>query len=164
MNNKLKRLINSFRYAFHGIGNCIRYERNFRIHMVVALYVIAAAVAMQVSRVEFCVLVLTIGNVLVMEMLNTAVEKTVDLSKTGINHTAKIAKDVAAGAVLVSAIISIVIGAALLLRWDRLLTLLGMLTAGPFLWIALVISAVLAIWFIFAFPDLEERTVKKERE
>lgn len=149
MSCKLKSLADSFRFAMQGVWHCIRRERNFRIHMVAAAYVVALAVWLGLDRLPFAVLFLTISNVLVMEMLNTAIEALVDLTSPEVHPLARIAKDVAAGAVLVSAAVSVVVGVSLLWRPDQLLYLAGELLASPVSYLLLAGSVCAALWFIF---------------
>ena len=103
-------LIDSFNYAFEGIIHVLRTQRNLRIHFVVAIAVIAAAVALGVQRLELIALLLAIAFVLIAEMINTAIEGAIDVSTTSFDPNAKLAKDVAAGAVLIASITAVAIG------------------------------------------------------
>lgn len=100
----------SFHYAFAGIGYCLRTQRNFRIHMLAALLVGVVGGLLGLSGVEWAVLALTVTMVLAAEMVNTVIEAAVDLASPSIHPLAKTAKDVAAGAVLVTALGAVVIG------------------------------------------------------
>lgn len=111
----LKRLGKSFKYAFTGIFKAYKTEQNLVIHTIAAILVLILSFYLKVSSIEFCILVLVIGLVLVMEMVNTAIEYTVDMAMPNIHPLAKIAKDVASGAVLISAFVSIVVGLIILL-------------------------------------------------
>ena len=95
-------LLDSFNYAFEGIIHVLRTQRNLRIHFVIAIVVIAAAAALGVDRLELISLLLAIAFVLVAEMVNSAIEGAIDVSTTSFDPNAKLAKDVAAGAVLIS--------------------------------------------------------------
>ncbi|MDC2863366.1 MULTISPECIES: diacylglycerol kinase family protein [unclassified Bacillus (in: firmicutes)] len=108
---KKGKLINSFRYAFAGIFFCLRYERNVQIHCLAACVVSFFGFYFHVTKTEWLILILTIGIVFALEIVNTAVEKAVDLVTMDVKPLAKIAKDAAAGAVLVFSIIAVVIGA-----------------------------------------------------
>lgn len=108
--------IKSFRYAFRGIVYCIKSERNMRIHTVASLYVLLFARFFYLSLEKFLILLLTISAVLAAEMVNTATEELSDLSAEDYNPMARIAKDVAAGAVLITAIFAVVIG--IFIFWD----------------------------------------------
>jgi diacylglycerol kinase len=100
----------SFHYAFAGIAYCLRTQRNFRIHMLAAVLVGIVGGLLGLSGVEWAVLALTVTMVLAAEMVNTVVEAAVDLASPGLHPLAKTAKDVAAGAVLVTALGAVVIG------------------------------------------------------
>jgi len=100
----------SFNYAIEGVVHALRAQRNVRIHLVIAVIVLIASLFFRISRFEFIAIVFAIGLVLASELGNTAVEATVDLATDGYNPLAKIAKDVAAAAVLISAITAVVIG------------------------------------------------------
>jgi diacylglycerol kinase (ATP) len=103
-------LIDSFNYAIEGLIHVLRTHRNMRIHFAVAIAVLVAAVWKGVNRFELIALLLAITFVLVAEMINSAIEQTIDLSTTSFDPLAKLAKDIAAGAVLIAAINAIAIG------------------------------------------------------
>ena len=106
----LKRLIFGFGYAGRGIFSAFKSEQNFTIEIVFAIMAIIMGFVLKISMVEFAIIVLTIAVVLSFELVNTAIEYTVDMAMPEIHPLAKVAKDVSAGAVLVSAITSIIIG------------------------------------------------------
>ena len=103
-------LLDSFNYAFEGIIHVLRTQRNLRLHFLAAILVFAAAIARGVSRLQLIALVLAIAFVLVAEMLNTALEGVIDLSTTSFDPHAKLAKDIAAGAVLIASIAALGVG------------------------------------------------------
>ena len=105
-----KSLLESFNFAFEGIIHVVRYERNLRIHFLIAVGVIIAAVGFDVTRMELIALLLAIAFVLIAEMLNSALEAVVDLVTPSVEPLAKIAKDVAAGAVLIATVTAVAIG------------------------------------------------------
>ncbi|MFN4065880.1 MAG: diacylglycerol kinase [Thermosynechococcus sp.] len=108
-------LLNSFRYAWAGIVYAFQTQRNFRIHTAVGLSAIALSGLLKLPPVEVAVIVLTIGLVMGLELLNTALEAVVDLTVGKEYHDlARIAKDCAAGAVLLSAIAAVGVAMALL--------------------------------------------------
>jgi undecaprenol kinase len=107
---KKQKLLKSFKHAFLGILFCLRSERNMQIHATATVLVLLIGTYVQVTKMEWLVLLLTIGGVLSLEMVNTALEKTVDLATAERHPLAKIAKDAAAGAVLVFSCIAVVIG------------------------------------------------------
>ena len=100
----------------------MRTQRNTRIHLAVAVAVAGLGLWLDLAPIQWAVLVLTIGVVLVSEMLNTVAETLVDLVSPGYHPLARVVKDVTAGAVLLAAIISIVVGLLVLgpPLWERL--------------------------------------------
>ena len=103
-------LLDSFNYAFEGIVHVLRTQRNLRIHFLIAIVVIAAAAALGVGRLELIALLLAIAFVLVAEMVNSAIEGAIDVSTTSFDPNAKLAKDVAAGAVLIASVTALAVG------------------------------------------------------
>ena len=110
MRKKRKKLRNSFKYAFEGIGEAWKTEQNLKIHFVIMALVIIAGFMFKISAMEWIVCLLLFAIVISLELINTAIETTVDIAMPDINEKAKYAKDIAAGAVLFSAIISVIIG------------------------------------------------------
>jgi len=106
----MRRLIKSFGYALSGIIYTIKTQLNFRIHLVALLLAGTAGWYFKLSSSEWLALVLTVGLVLVAELLNTAIELLVDLVSPEYNAVAGKVKDIAAGAVLVAAIIALFTG------------------------------------------------------
>lgn len=100
----------SFKYAIEGIFHNIKTQPNFRFHLFAIICVCFAGYFLSVSYLEWLVLIFTFNMVLVSEMVNTSIEAMVDLITLEKHKNAKIAKDVSAGMVLVSAIFSIIIG------------------------------------------------------
>lgn len=107
--NKRKRTI-GFSFAWEGLWSGMRSEKNFIIHLIVAVLVVIAGFIFQLALVEWAIIVMTIGLVLIAEIFNTAVEKMIDYMKPEISPQAKVIKDIAAGGVLVSAFFSVIIG------------------------------------------------------
>jgi len=103
-------LLDSFNYAFEGIIHVLRTQRNLRIHFAIAIGVIAAAAALDVERIELIALLLAIAFVLVAEMVNSAIEGAIDVSTTSFDPNAKLAKDIAAGAVLIASVTALAVG------------------------------------------------------
>ena len=103
-------LFTSFRYAWAGILYATRTQRNFRIHLVIGLVALSLGIILHISALEAAIVAVTISAVLVMELMNTALESVVDLTVGQTYHElAKIAKDCAAGAVLISAIAALLV-------------------------------------------------------
>jgi diacylglycerol kinase (ATP) len=103
-------ILESFNYAFEGIIHVLRTQRNMRIHFVVAGVVLVVAFAAGVSNYELIALLLAISFVLIAEMINTAIESTIDVATTSFDPHAKLAKDIAAGAVLIATVNAVVVG------------------------------------------------------
>ena len=103
-------LLDSFNYAFEGIIHVLRTQRNMRIHFMVAAGVLIAAVSIGVTRLELIALLVAIAFVMFAEMINTAIEGAVDVSTTSFDPNAKLAKDIAAGAVLIATITAVAVG------------------------------------------------------
>lgn len=97
-------------YAWNGLVTLIKTEKNFQIHLTVSIFVIIINVILQLSVIEWTIILLTIGSVLITEAFNTTVELTIDYVKPEFHPQAKIIKDIAAGAVLLAASISVIIG------------------------------------------------------
>ncbi len=100
----------SFKYALAGIKYAFCTQPNFRIHITIALLVILGAALLQVPRLEWLILLFTISLVVVAEMINTSLESMTDLIEEKYHQNAKVAKDVSAGMVLITAISSVLIG------------------------------------------------------
>ncbi len=103
-------VLESFNVAFEGIIHVLRTQRNMRIHFLIAVAVMIAALAFDVSKIELIVLLISISFVLIAEMVNTAVEAAVDIASTSFDPMAKLAKDIAAGAVLIAAVNAVAVG------------------------------------------------------
>jgi diacylglycerol kinase len=104
----------SFRYAAEGFWYALRSQRNLRIHMTVGSLVLLLAYWLNLGWLEWAVIVLLIGLVLAAELINTVVEAVVDLVTAEYHPLAKIAKDVAAAAVLTVSVTSVAVGLCLL--------------------------------------------------
>jgi len=103
-------LFESFNYAAEGVIHALRTQRNLWIHFAIAVGVLIAALAFGVSKIELMVLLLAITFVLVAELVNTAIEAAVDVASTSFDPMAKLAKDIAAGAVLIAALNALAVG------------------------------------------------------
>lgn len=107
---RLGPLIAAFGYALQGVGHLLRTQRNAQIHCLVGACAVALGAALRIERWEWLALVLTIALVLAAEGMNTAVEAAVDLATTARHPLAKVAKDVAAGTVLICAVAAVIVG------------------------------------------------------
>lgn len=107
---KDKKLINSFKYAFTGIFSALKTERNLKIHISIATLVIIFGIILKISKIEWLICLICIMTVISSELINTAIETTVDIAMPNENELAKRAKDIGAASVLVLAITSAIIG------------------------------------------------------
>ena len=112
-----RKFFRSFIYAFNGFILASK-QQNMKFHLASAAVVLIAAFATGVSTLEWVLLFIVIGMVISLEMVNTAIEAVVDLASPDIHPLAKVAKDVAAGAVLVFAVVSVIIGVLIFIpKW-----------------------------------------------
>lgn len=120
----IRRFLISCGNACRGVLFALRSQRNFRIHFGIGIFVLAAGVALRFNRTEMELLVLTVGLVILGELLNTALELTLNLLEAREHPVARAAKDVAAGGVFLMVLASIVVG--IFLFGPRLLAILPM--------------------------------------
>ena len=106
----MEKRIRSFQYAGRGIKKAFSSEANLKIHLTIALLVIVFGTYLSISLIEWILCLLCFGMVIGMEMMNTAIEKTVDLASPNLHPLAGSAKDIAAGGVLICAVIAAIIG------------------------------------------------------
>jgi diacylglycerol kinase (ATP) len=146
---RARTLLESFNFAVEGIIHVFRTQRNMRIHMLAAVIVLVAALATSVTRLELIALLLAIAFVFITEMLNSALEQAIDLSTTSFDPLAKLAKDIAAGAVLIATLNAIAVGYLVFSGQvaDRSARLLDRLRDAPaqLTLIALVVTIILVI-------------------
>lgn len=127
MNQKGRQTLGlSFRHAFDGIIKTIKEERNIKIHLFMTCMVILSGIIFQISRFEWIICLVLFGQVLSLELVNTALESVVDLVTDEWKPLAKAAKDAAAGAVLISAVMAAIAG--LLIFIPQLLDMLRMIS------------------------------------
>jgi diacylglycerol kinase (ATP) len=103
-------IVESFNYAVEGIIHVLRTHRNMRIHFAAAVGVLVLALLLGVDRIELVALLLSISFVLIAEMINSAIEAAIDVATSSFDPLAKLAKDIAAGAVLIASINAVVVG------------------------------------------------------
>jgi undecaprenol kinase/diacylglycerol kinase (ATP) len=103
------KFIASFKHAFNGIKSAVCLEQNFKVEFILGLISILLALAFRINTIEWIIIILCNALVLSLELLNTAIEKVCNFFHPGIHPQIKIIKDVAAGAVLIAAIASMVI-------------------------------------------------------
>ncbi|UKJ05816.1 diacylglycerol kinase family protein [Solitalea lacus] len=108
--NLFRTLSTSFSYAINGIMQCFSSELNFKIHLIVTLLVCLAGLMLKINSIEWCIIMLSIGFTLAMELINTAIEKLADTINPEFDSRIGIVKDIAAGAVLITAISAVIVG------------------------------------------------------
>lgn len=118
-----RRFINSLKDCFHGLEFVIVNEDNFKREIIMGVIALILCFFLKVSIIEFIIVLIVIALVLVSEIINTAIEKTVDLCTSHYNETAKIAKDVSAFAVITMCFFAVIIG--IIIFVPKILTLLG---------------------------------------
>lgn len=112
-----RKLLRSFGYAMEGIVAALK-EQNLRLHVLAALVVFIAGMLTTLSITQWCIIVLVVFGMFTLEMMNSAIERVVDLASPEHHELAKAAKDIAAGAVLVFSIASVIIGLLIFLpKW-----------------------------------------------
>jgi len=110
-----KKLLRSFGYAFSGLSEMVKSEQNVRLHLLVTICVIIAGFLLKITLIEWCLVLICISLVWVAEAFNTAIERLTDHIFNERHQTARMVKDISAGAVLVCAIIAAVCGVIIFL-------------------------------------------------
>lgn len=150
--NQLKKLFKSFGYAFEGIFTVIKNERNMRIHLTCLCYMLGFLCFsdwFELTKTDWAILLLACGAVISGEIINTAIENAVDLASREHTEYGKIAKDAAAGAVLVSAIIAVAVGIIILFQPSAFKAMFKYFVANPLVFALFLLSIVPATLFIF---------------
>ena len=106
----LKKRVKSFTYAFSGIIKSIKNEHNIRIHILLLIVAIIIAMMLKINYLEWCLLFIVIAMVITAELFNSAIEKLSDIVNPDWNKKVMLLKDYSAGAVLVTAIVSLIVG------------------------------------------------------
>lgn len=147
-----KKLFMSFVYAFKGIFRTIVNERNLRIHITCVVYMVSILLLTDwftLSRTDWAVLMLACGSVIGGEIVNTAIENAVNLASKEYTEYGKVAKDAAAGAVLISAIFAVIVGIIIMYQPAAFKAMYEYFTENPFMFAVFVISLIPATLFIF---------------
>ncbi len=158
---ELLNLVKSFGYAFEGIFTAIKKERNMRIHIVCMIYMFFFLFAFdffEISRTELAILFIACGLVLGSELINTAIESTVNLYGEKYTQHGKIAKDCGAGAVLVFTIFAVACGIAIMYQPVAFQKLFAYFIANPIAIVVFLISVV--IFSIFIFKGIPQKKGK----
>ena len=152
--NDVKSLVKSFVYAMKGVKWALCNERNFRIHITCMCYMFYFLLRYDffvVSKTEICVLLLSCALVLGGELINTGIEKADDTVSKERKRTIAISKDAAAGAVLVFAVFSVIIGVVIMFQPEAFRLLFNHYVTEPVYLLFLVLSLIVALLFIFKF-------------
>lgn len=164
----MKEFIKGFGYAFNGIAKCLISERNMRVHFCFLGYMIFFLKRFdffEVSRVEFAVLLLSAALVIVAEYINTAVERAVDTATNGEHsQTAKIAKDAAAGAVLIAALFAVAVGLMIMLQPEAFKKLFEFYSEHLLRFAVLAVSIVSAVAFVFVNPSVYIKKLRRKNK
>lgn len=148
-NNAAKRLAMSFRFAFRGIWYCIKNERNFRVHIVAACYVLFFSHFYNFTHSEIIAILLIVALVIAAEMVNTAIERLVDMLSPSYNLLARLAKDIAAGAVLIFAITAVICGVIMFWNIAVFESIFSYFTVSALRFPILLITFIVSVFFIF---------------
>lgn len=154
MNKQIRKLSQSFKFALRGIRQCIRTERNFRIHLCAALYVAVFALLGQMDGTRCAILCLCFAMMMGAELMNTAIERLCDRNARGYDGAVRDAKDIAAAAVFVCALFCVVVGAMFFLNAAIIDNIYDFLKGR--LWVAGVIALTIPVSIAFIF-DLRGR-------
>lgn len=146
----MKRFLKGFVYAFNGIMTCIKEERNFRFHMAAAFHLFTYLPFFDINKAELCILIILCGLVFALEAVNTSVENSID-STSFVNSHAGAAKDSAAGAVLIAAIVSVICGFVILWQPKAFAAILQLYLENPIAIAAQFIILIFWIWFVFVW-------------
>ncbi|MCK8490858.1 MULTISPECIES: diacylglycerol kinase family protein [Spirosoma] len=119
---KVRKVWRSFGFAGQGIVDLFRYENNAKVHLLIAALVVVVGLCLQISRLEWAVILTLIGLVWAAEAFNTAIEKICDFVSPGLHPQIKAIKDLSSGAVLILAITAVLVG--LIILGGKLLTML----------------------------------------
>ncbi len=160
---KNRKITQSFSNAFRGLWLGIRSERNMRIHVVCAIYVLLFSYYLGLNRGEFALLFAVIGVVIAVEGLNTSIEKLCDFSCGHKDRRIGIVKDIAAGAVLITSVAAVAVGVFLLWRPEQIWELINIIFSNIYYALATLASLCLSIWFILAGPLGMKRWLRGKR-
>ena len=144
--------LKSFTYAFSGVKHCLKTERNLRFHLVFLTYMFTILVSTDwfvLSRSDYAALIVSSALVVTAEVINTAVENAVNLASEERSEYGRIAKDAAAGAVLVAAIFAIITGFVIMFQVEAFKAMFAYFTDNPLMFLLLLLSLIPAVLIIF---------------
>lgn len=156
-------LIKSFRYAGRGVVFCLKNERNMRVHVTAAFYILLFLPFFELTRGQTALLLLTVAVVMAAEAVNTSVEAIVNRLLPSYDQLARVAKDTAAGAVLLCAFFSVFIGFLLLWQPEAFAAIYAFFAAYPALIAVLLLLLCASCCFIFGGFGFFKRIIKRRR-
>ena len=168
MGKSFLRFIKGFKYAFKGIFYALHTQRNMRFHATIMAFMFFFLLRydfFEISRGQFAVLALTCGIVLSLEFMNSSIEAVVDLVSPEYHRLAGIAKDTAAGAVLMSAIAAVVVGLIIMLQ-PKAFSAMGYFYAAHPGELVAVIAAIIAavVWILFPRKDVKDKAKERKKK
>ncbi len=163
----VKSFLKGFVYAGRGIVYCLARERNMRIHLTFTAYMFGFLTVFdffEINKTEFAVLIALCALVMSLEAVNTAIERAVDQTSKEISELARVAKDTAAGAVLIAAIASVICGIIIMWQPEAFRAMFEYYKTHILVFVILIISIILSLFFIFHGKKRQsnEREIKPE--
>ncbi|MBW7571652.1 diacylglycerol kinase family protein [Caproiciproducens faecalis] len=158
------RFFKSFKYAFRGIIYCINNERNMRIHTVAALYVFVFSFFFEMSRTSYAAVLIAIAMVITAELFNTVAEELCDMAAASFHPVVRIIKDMAAGAVLISAVFAAAVGVCVFWQPASFAGILRYFASSPLMLLPLAAVTAVCIVYIVMGPIGIRDYIRKKRE
>ncbi len=140
--------LRSLKNALKGIVYCINNERNFRVHTVVSLYVLVFSIIFNFSSTQYAIIFITISLVLTTECINTAIERILNFTNEGYHPIVKVIKDIAAGAVLITASSAFCIGIILFFNIEKWIYFFNLLMGNIKMLVLFLLSILISIIYI----------------
>lgn len=140
-----------FVVAVNGIFHAIREEKHMRFHLVACFYVFLFGNLFRLNSFQWCLIAVTVSLVIVSEMINTAVENLCDLYTKSYNEKIKVIKDISSGGVLISALISLIVGFFIFGNSEKIKFVLEFYMSSPVAVVSLIVTVIISIVFI-SFP------------
>lgn len=154
------KILKSFKCAAKGAIYTIKNEKNMRIHTITSFYILIFSFFFHLSFVRYAVLFLTISSVLTLEMINTSIEAIIDMCSSEYNSVAKIAKDIAAGAVMISSVVAVIIGVMIFSDFDAYIYMWAFFCYHKILFVLLIFSIFPSLLYIKSGPtEIKHKTI-----
>lgn len=148
----MKRQLNSFKVALRGIWHAIKSESHIRFHLVAGFYVVIFSLFFGLTKTQWGVIIILIASIITSEMFNTALEAVCNLGKEGYNPIVRIAKDVAAGAVLVMSVAAVIVAFIFYFDIEKITAVATHVFTTPWLLILFIVSIIISLVFIVMGP------------